>query len=172
MKAARVSAETPEVLERIATGSVSLCAAVELSRVPTQIMRELLPLSEGKAKEEVKKLVAPYLAPAFVKPERVTIAPTRAPEVLKTLPLFEQQSEVPESSQAAPLNFSVTLDLFEEEYWLLEEVKQLSNSSSRTQAIVPALTAYRKARSPAEREKRREERRITATVTNATKYHC
>jgi 5-methylcytosine-specific restriction endonuclease McrA len=95
IKAARVSVETPEVLQRIATGSVSLCAAVELSRVPTQIMRELLPLSEGKAKEEVK---------------------------------------------------------------------QLSNSATRTQAIVSALTAFRKARSPAEREKRREERRITATV--------
>jgi hypothetical protein len=56
IKGARVSAETPEVLERIAARSVSLCAAVELSRVPTPIMRELLPLSEGKAKEEVKKL--------------------------------------------------------------------------------------------------------------------
>jgi len=164
MKAARVSAETPEVLERIATGSVSLCAAVELSRVRTQIMRELLPLSEGKAKEEVKKLVAPYLAPTYTKPERVTIAPTKAPEVPKTLPLFEQKSEAPESSQAPPLRYSVTLDLSEEEYQLLEEVKQLSNSATRTQAIVSALTAFRKARSPAEREKRREERRITATV--------
>jgi 5-methylcytosine-specific restriction endonuclease McrA len=127
-------------------------------------MRELLPLSEGKAKEEVKRLVAPYLVPTGAKPERVTIASTKAPEVPKTLPLFEQQSEVPESSQAAPLSFSVTLHLSEEEYRLLEEVKQLSNSSSRTQAIVSVLTAYRKARSPAEREKRREERRITATV--------
>ena len=77
IKAARLSAETPEVLERIAAGSVSLCAAVELSRVPTQIMRELLPLSEGKAKEEVKRLVAPYLAPTSVKPERVTISPAK-----------------------------------------------------------------------------------------------
>jgi 5-methylcytosine-specific restriction endonuclease McrA len=128
-------------------------------------MRELLPLSEGKAKEEVKKLVAPYLAPAYVKPERVTITPTRAPEVPKKLPLFEQKSEAPGSSQAAPLKFSITIDLSEEEYRLLEEVKQLSNSATRTQAIVSALTAFRKARSPAEREKRREERRITATVT-------
>jgi len=164
IKAARLSAETPEVLERIAAGSVSLCAAVELSRVPTQVMRELLPLSEGKAKEEVKRLVAPYLAPTSVKPERVTIAPTKAPELPKTLPLFEQQSQLPEISQSAPLRFSVTLDLSEEEYRLLDEVKQLSNSSSRTQAIVSALTAYRKSRSPAEREQRREERRITATV--------
>ncbi len=164
IKAARISVETPEVLQRIAAGRVSLCAAVELSRVPTEIMRELLPLSEGKAKEEVKKLVAPYLAPTFVKPERVTIAPVRAPEVPKTLPLFAQSSEAPESTQAPPLKFSVTLELSEEEYRLLEEVQQLSNRSSRTQAIVSALIAYRNVRSPAKREERREVRRATATV--------
>jgi 5-methylcytosine-specific restriction endonuclease McrA len=110
------------------------------------------------------KLVAPYLAPTCAKPERVTIAPTKAPEAPKTLPLFEQKAEAPESSQAAPLRYSVTLDLSEEEYQLLEEVKQLSNTATCTQAIVSALTAFRKARSPAERKKRREERRITATV--------
>lgn len=68
--------------------------------------------------------------------------------------LFESREE----STPVTKRYTVTLELSEHEYHLLEEVQQISGERLRSRAVLRALKLYRRVRSPHERTKRRAAR--------------
>ena len=168
IQAARSSVETPVLLSKLEAGALSLCAVGELSRVAATVREQLIPQSEGKPKEAVKLLVAQHLPPRVAKSERVTVHRVKPVEEA-ILPLFSAASvAAPQAESPQPIRYTVTLDLSEEEYRLLEEVQRLSGTVRKGEAVVRALQLYRKHKSPMEREQRRQQQKeqgeFTATV--------
>ena len=158
IQAARSSIETPVLLTKLEAGTLTLCAVGELSRVAATVREQLIPQSEGKPKEAVKLLVAQHLPPQVAKSERVTVHRVKPVEE-SALPLFSAASvPAPPDESPQPIRYTVTLDLSEEEYRLLEEVALLSGTVKKSEAVVRALQLYRKHKSPIEREQRRQQK--------------
>jgi len=158
IQAARCIDETPEVLEKFESGALTLCAVGELSRVSAEKRVTLIPLSVGKSKQEVQRLVAAELPASLPLKEKVT-----AVNVATSSAEAELKSEV---------RYSVTLELTEEEMKVLSEVQALTGTGKESETVVRALKFYRKLRSPEERAKRRAARQkrkeVTATVAVKT----
>jgi len=156
IQAARCLEKNPEILDKIRSGALSLCAVSELARVETDKRSDLIVASEGKTKKEVQEIVAqvipPYSSPrAKPKVESVKVHAVVVP------PLFEEKREA-EEAPAVERRYSVTLELSEAEYRLLNEVQAFVGEHSRTRAVVRTLRLARRVWSPAERAKRREVR--------------
>ena len=67
-----------------------------------------------------------------------------------------------------PIQYTITLQLTEEEHKLLQEVRGISGAFKLKDGIVKALKLYKKVRSPIEREKRRRARKIKRAAVTAT----
>ena len=163
IQAAKCIEDMPEIIEKLESGIISLCAISEIARVEPEKRAPLFSLSEGKSKIEVARLVAESLPPiATSKKERVRPIRVKSPEA----PLFTSTVEVKSETK-----YSVTLELSKEEYDLLTEAQEISGSTTRSQAIVRALKLYRKVRSPKERVERRKKRKAKVTSTVKVTRH-
>jgi len=168
--AARVARNNPSVIEKLRSGSISLCALVEINKAPVSLQGDLITQSDSKPRDEVKKLVALTLAPEqrVKKIEKVKVTTVAvAPASPASTPLFEASTATLASPPPPELRYSVTLELTKEEMELLKEVQNLTGESLKSDAIVKALSVFKRLKSPAERAKRREERKarkVTATL--------
>lgn len=162
IRAARCVEEHPEILEKLRSGALSLCAISELSKVEPEKRASLMSVSEGKSKAVVRELVekaAPVVAKRVV--EKVRVSTVAAPAA----PLFQHQGE---EIPAREEQYTVTLTLSREEYELLKDVQMVSGERMKSRAVVKALRLYSKVKSPKERARRRDARRVKAQAKKVT----
>ena len=155
IQAARCMAETPEALEKLRTGEISLCALVELSKVSQDKRAEVMLQSVGKSKEAVRQIVAKEVSSPSRPREKVVVS--AAP----LTPLFEA---APKAESRGEELYTVTLTLTADEYRLLQEVQAICSERVKSRAVVRSLKLYRRLRSPHELRRKRAQEKVTFTV--------
>ena len=159
IQAARCLGRIPEVAEKLESGAISLCAVSQVARVEPSKQATLITQSEGRSKEEVERLVAPFLPVTARVKESVRVSNAEVP----ALPLFTAAVDNPPAKE---IKYTVTLELSNEEFQLLEEVQRISGARKKTDAVLKALKLYKRLKSP-ERNKRKRVLKptgITSTV--------
>jgi len=121
--AVKVVLKSPEVLGKLRSGELNLCAVAELSKVLNGDNKEqLLERAAGRSKEEIQVLVAehrPIDRPAR-RVERVRITRVAAPKV--PLPCANKP-EVQNPALSAESRYTVTLELSREEMELINQAQ-------------------------------------------------
>jgi len=117
--AARAVLKTPEILSKLSSGELTLCAVAELSKVLNEDNGSaLLPEALGKSREELKVLVAQY-QPVATTPKRRERVKVKRVEPSKELPLLSAQSAATDSERL----YTVTLELTQEEMELVHQAQ-------------------------------------------------
>jgi len=117
--AARVVPKTPEILFKLSSGELTLCAVAELSKVINEKNSStVLPEALGRSREELKVLVAQY-QPVAATPKRRERVRVKRVEPSKELPLLSSQSAAADSERL----YTVTLELTQEEMELVHQAQ-------------------------------------------------
>jgi len=117
--AARVVLHNPEILSKLSSGELTLCAVAELSKVLNEENGStLLPEALGKSREELQVLVAQH-QPVAATPKRRERVRVKRVESAKELPLLSAQSAPVDSERL----YTVTLELTQEEMELVHQAQ-------------------------------------------------
>jgi len=117
--AAKALSLSPDLYRQLREGTITLCAAAELSKVVTrENSKEVISRAAGCSKQEVQELVA-ELAPAKSKPKRAERVRVARVVQSEPEPLLGATSPVEEQAKS----YTVTLELDEAEMELLNQAQ-------------------------------------------------
>ena len=154
VQAARILKELPQVYEKLRLGVLTLCTVAEVSRVKEpEVWVELLQVSEGKGKDEVRSLVLKHLPAEKVKASTVEVKRV----VLDRDPLFSAPASSDPSTPQTEERYTIKLEVEPGFMKLYEEALSILGGPM-VEVFRKALQCFCDKRSPIRREKRREVR--------------